>query len=275
FPDLIIVRQRNNLTAAAVAKGSVMRIQSLAVALPKRKVTNADILTEIEQASTHFTGDLDQTLRHIDRSLKITGSNVRYWVNGSGETSLSLTTDACREALSTVDGKIDLIICASVFGELVEPATSNLIAHELGLDNVECVDVKEACDGWMKAMKIADALIKTGTYERILVVNGEFSMTKGYAINPGLFDLNSADELQWRFPIFTIGEGATATVVEKDPLRPWTFSNKTRNDLFDLCTVAPTWHKPGSISPRVGKDGPGFFTSWASELTGHGVPLAI
>jgi 3-oxoacyl-[acyl-carrier-protein] synthase III len=254
-----------------------MRIQSLAVAFPKRKVTNADIIGEVRNASRKFQGDLEQTLKFIDRTLRQTGTHTRYWTNGSSESSLSLTVDSCRRALARLeDGqKIDLVICASVFSELIEPATANLVAHELGMDDVECLDIKEACDGWMKAMKIADSLIKTGGYRRILVVNGEFSMAHSYAIRPHLFALKSGEELVWRFPIYTIGEAATATIVERDDTNPWKHTNVTRNDLYDLCTVAPAWHKQGSFSQKVAKDGPGRFTSWAAELTGNGIPLAI
>lgn len=253
-----------------------MRIVSIAATFPSRKVTNEDVLQEVRAASKSFKGDLEQTISRISRALRHSGTNVRYWTNGSGESSLSLTIEACRKAMAACEGKkIDMVICASVYAELIEPATSNLVAHELGLFDAECMDLKEACDGWVKAMKVAKALIQTGDYERILVVNGEFSMAPNYAIMPRLFNLESAAQLEWRFPIFTIGEAATAVIVERDDLRAWRFTNLTHNGLYDLCTVAPPWHRRGQISGRVAMDGPGMFTSWASDLTRNGIPLVI
>jgi 3-oxoacyl-[acyl-carrier-protein] synthase III len=171
---------------------------------------------------------------------------------------------------------IDLIIYASVYGEVGEPASSNVIAHELGLDLTECVDMKAACDGAMKAFKHASALLAAGLYERIMVVNAEFSLRQDYAIWPKLFDLKSPDQLNYRFPAYTIGEAASAVIVEHNPATPWRFHNATRNNLFDLCTVAPAWYKKGSLrSPRVGMDGAGMFTSWAAELSANGIPLSV
>lgn len=255
-----------------------MRIEAVTLALPKRLVTNADLLNEVRSASeATFNGDLDAALRLIERTLRATGTDTRYWVDDAQETSLSVTLAACRAALDAAGphSTIDLVISASVFGELIEPATSNLLAHRLGLDHVECVDVKEACDGWVKAMKIADALLKTEHYRRILIVNGEFSLTPDFAIRPALFQLTSSAELEWRFPIYTIGEAATATIVSRDDVNAWSFTNKTHNDLYDLCTVTPHWHRRGELSERVAKDGPGLFTSWAADLTGNGIPLAV
>jgi 3-oxoacyl-[acyl-carrier-protein] synthase III len=160
---------------------------------------------------------------------------------------------------------IDLLIVASVYPELIEPATANLLAHEIGLDQVECFDMKEACDGWMKAVKLAEALIETGRYRRVMVVNQEFSLVPGYAINPSLFKWSSLDQMEWRFPSLTIGEAATATILGPDPENVWRFSNTTRND-----------HGQYPIdSKRVAKDGPGVFSSYGAELRLHGLPLIV
>ena len=158
-----------------------MKIEHLAVAFPSRVVTNDDVLNMIREESRAFSGDLDKTLKHVRRALKASGSATRRWL-GKGESSLGLTVQACKQAMQGLErsDQVDLLIVASVYSELVEPASSNLIAHEIGLDHVECFDMKEACDGWMKAVKIASALIDAGQYKRVMVVNAEFSMTPGF-----------------------------------------------------------------------------------------------
>lgn len=254
-----------------------MKIEQLAAVFPSRVVTNDDVLNMIREESRTFSGDLDKTLKHVRRALKASGSVTRRWL-GKGESSLGLTVQACKQAMQGLErsDQIDLLIVASVYSELVEPASSNLIAHEIGLDHVECFDMKEACDGWMKAVKIASALIGAGQYKRVMVVNAEFSMTPGFAVYPGLYNLPSADALEHRFPAFTLGEAATAVILRASPENPWQFTNHTRNDLYDLCSVTSSWNGADlAKSDRLAKNGPGMFTSYGAKLVGHGLPLAV
>ena len=253
-----------------------MKIEQLAIAVPSRKVSNDEVIEEIARQSLGFEGDLPRTLNWVSRMLRSSGANTRHWL-AEDETSFDITVQACREAIEALDAddrKIDLIICASVHFELAEPATSNMLAHELGLDHTECFDLREACDGWMKAARIASCLIDSGEYRRIMVVNGEFSVTN--SILPKLYKLSRKEELEWRFPAYTVGEAATATIFAADSDSPWRFTNKTRNDLYDLCTVTPPWMGAGpSRSHRIGKDGPATFTSYGAELRAHGFPLIV
>jgi len=251
-----------------------VRIEAVAVEFPSRRVTNEDIIREIEFRSKKFSGNLSATLTLIRRMLEASGSVTRTWLS-PGESSLDVTLRACRRAIASlgIDNRIDLLIDASVHSELIEPATSNLIAHELGLDRVECFDLKEACDGWMKAAKMADALTRSGRYRRILVVNQEFSLTHSDTL-PKLFDFSSREQLKWRFPALTVGEAAAATIFRFAPGRPWHCSNTTHNELFDLCTITPPWYGSNPLaSPRIAKDGPCLFTSYGLELRAHGLPL--
>lgn len=272
YIDLNLNRSRSD------CKEYKMRIQKVALALPSRKVSNEQILSQIKFGGELTNGAGDKVLRLLEKTLTVIGSHTRYWLE-EGQTPESVTLDACRQALKTLeDGQtIDLLIYASVFSDVVEPAAANLIAHKLGLDGVEAFDMKAACDGWMKAMKMAGAYIRAGVHKRILIVNAEFSMVENFAIRPHLFKLNSKEELQWRMPIFTIGEGATATIVEGNPEDPaWEFTNVTRNELNVLCSVMARSFKPTTESSvRLAKDGPGWFTSWAAELSESGIPMAI
>lgn len=254
-----------------------MKIERLAVAFPSRVVTNDDVLDLIREESRAFSGDLDKTLKHVRRALKASGSVTRRWL-GKGESSLGLTVQACKQAMRGLErsDQIDLLIVASVYSELVEPASSNLIAHEIGLDHVECFDMKEACDGWMKAVKVASALIDAGHYKRVMVVNAEFVNIPGFGIYPELFALSSSDQLEWRFPAFTLGEGVSAVILCADSSTPWEFTNHTRNDLYDLCSITSSWNGADlANSDRVAKNGPGMFTSYGAKLVGHGLPLAV
>lgn len=251
-------------------------METVVVALPSRCVTNEDVLLEIARESPK-TREAERAAAIVDRALTSIGTRQRYWLD-SGETSLDVTLKACRDALASAQGEgaIDAVIYASVFSEIVEPAAANLIAARLGLHEAEAFDMKAACDGWMKALKVANAMISSGIYRRVLIVNSEFSLVPGYAIRPHLFSLSSPDELQWRLPAYTIGEAATATIVSGDAnTEQWSFTTTTRNELNDLCSVTSQFYKRVSETDKLAKDGPGWFTSWAGDLSAAGVPLAV
>ena len=255
-----------------------MKIEGIGVALPSREVTNDDVLREIRKESSHFSGDLDGIIAVVRRMLQTSGSQTRRW-KAPEESSLNLTLQACRQAMAGLDpddGKIDCVICASVYRELIEPAGANLIAHSLGLDETRCFDLIEACDGWMTAAEIAASYIESGRYRRVMVVNGEFVMTRGFGIYPELFRLSSSKQLEWRFPAFTLGEAATATIFGPDSGNAWRFNNITRNDLYDRCSITQPWYKPEpGLSPRLAKDKSGLFTSYGADLRKYGFPIAV
>ena len=211
--------------------------------------------------------------------LKYTGAEMRRWREHE-ESSLELTVQACRDALDGFEEPIDLLISASVFPELVEPATSNLIAYKLGLKTTECMDVKEACDGWIKATKIAQALQDTGAHRNILIACGEFPMTEGFGIYPELFRISSLAEIDSRFPAYTLGEAATAVLLRPErpgeKSNPWHFANITRNDLIGLCTISTPWLNGKTELPKsLSVNGQGLFASYGAELKKHGLPIAV
>jgi 3-oxoacyl-[acyl-carrier-protein] synthase III len=112
---------------------------------------------------------------------------------------------------------------------------------------------------------------------RALVVNAEFNMYWGGPGIPDLFRLHDPAEVDSRFPVYTIGEAATATLLVNDPSHEWEFRFSSRNDLADLCVIPEvnyagycaiglTGH--GQVSTeRIGHNGPNRFTSFASELS--------
>jgi 3-oxoacyl-[acyl-carrier-protein] synthase-3 len=69
---------------------------------------------------------------------------------------------------------IDLLIFAGILADMEEPATAHLVADRLGL-NCPVFDLKNACNGVLNAIEVADALIKAGQYRRVLVTTAEVS----------------------------------------------------------------------------------------------------
>jgi 3-oxoacyl-[acyl-carrier-protein] synthase III len=120
---------------------------------------------------------------------------------------------------------------------------------------------------------------------RALIVNAEFNMYPGGPGVPDLFRLREAAEIDWRFPAYTIGEAATATLLVNDPAREWEFHFSSRTDLADLCAIPERNYKGycalglanslETSKERIGRNGPCRFTSFAAELSAHGTAEAI
>lgn len=67
---------------------------------------------------------------------------------------------------------VDLLIFAAASQDMVEPATSHIVAAKMGI-RAPVMDVKNACNSVLNALEVADALIAAGRYGRVLVVSGE------------------------------------------------------------------------------------------------------
>ncbi|WP_459863038.1 3-oxoacyl-[acyl-carrier-protein] synthase III C-terminal domain-containing protein [Endothiovibrio diazotrophicus] len=126
---------------------------------------------------------------------------------------------------------------------------------------------------WTRAMQLVQALFRSSDYRRALVVNAEFNMYHGGAIYPAVFNLPSVDAVEWTFPSFTLGEAATATVVEAEETHPWRFEYRSRPDLADLCNIPIHGHEGyGGGSDRIARNGVGRFTSFGFDLHTEGNP---
>lgn len=68
---------------------------------------------------------------------------------------------------------IDLIIVATVSGDMPFPATACILQKLLGAKNAVAFDINAACSGFIYAMSIANSFIQTKTYKKVLIVGVE------------------------------------------------------------------------------------------------------
>ena len=118
-----------------------------------------------------------------------------------------LAVAAAVDALADSPGPIDLLIFASASQDLIEPATSHIVASKLGLD-CPVMDVKNACNSVLNAMQVADALIQTGQYRRVLIASGE---QPSHAVR---WQLESKEQFLRSFPGYTMSDGGAAVILE-------------------------------------------------------------
>lgn len=249
----------------------IMKVESVKVVFPSRKITNEDIMSLIRQHSEgNYGGTLDKDLKLILAYLERSGARERYWL-GNDETPVRLMSEVVCEALEEAGcsrEEIDLLVHVGVDRGFLEPGGSHLLAQALGMSRVHCFDLLDSCMSWVRALQLIYALFQTGTYKRAMIVNGEFNQThKGGAGYPGIYNLKRREETEWTFPGYTVGEAATATILSHDTEKKWEFHFSSRTDLADLCTI-PTqgYESYCSSSKYVGLNGPGLFTSFGEMM---------
>ncbi len=142
------------------------RIMGTGSALPERAVSNAQLAAQLAQRGIETS---DEWI--VSR----TGIRQRYIAHpGCSTTDLAVTAarNALEMAATSVD-RIDLIVLATSTPDQVFPSTACLVQARLGIAGAAAFDVQAVCSGFVYALTVADAMIRTGTYRRALVIGAE------------------------------------------------------------------------------------------------------
>ena len=142
------------------------RISGTGSFLPPRRLTNADLVAELASQGIESSDDWI-----VER----TGICARHFVD-AGVGSSDLGAEAARRAIASAGcqpSDIDLIIVATSTPDMVFPSTAALLQNKLGIVGCPVFDVQAVCSGFIYAMTVADAMIKTGTAKRALVIGAE------------------------------------------------------------------------------------------------------
>ncbi len=103
------------------------------------------------------------------------GIEERRWV-AADVTTTDLALQASEAAIKNagIDKKeLDCIIFAHLSPDHDFPGNACFLQPKLGVTDIPAIDVRQQCSGFIYAMSIADAFIKSGQYKTILVVGAE------------------------------------------------------------------------------------------------------
>jgi 3-oxoacyl-[acyl-carrier-protein] synthase-3 len=160
------------------------------------------------------TAETEADLRRRNRDVRLPTGLIRRMtgvetvhVRPEGWDASDLAVAAAREALAESPGDVELVLFASASQDLIEPATSHIVAAKLGVD-APVMDVKNACNSVVNAMQVADAFIRTGQYRRVLIASGEAPTA---AVR---WDVDSHAQFLRSFPGYTMSDGGAALVLE-------------------------------------------------------------
>ncbi len=148
-----------HLKQAQGAPGS--RILALGAARGDRVVTNDELVGPIDSS--------DEWIRQ--RTGIITRTRA-----SKGVDAIDLAETASREAIekSGVDpSRIGAVLVSTISNVAVTPSMATLLAERLGVAPAPAYDISAACAGYTYAIAQADALIRAGAAEYVLVVGAE------------------------------------------------------------------------------------------------------
>lgn len=165
------------------------RICGTGSALPAKEVTNDDLSKVLETSDEWIRSRTGIGSRHL----------------AVEETLTQLTAEAAKKALQEAGIKpeeLDLILSATLSADKILPSLSCELQRELGAVNAAAFDINAACSGFLFALQTADAYIKSGQYQTILVTGGEI--------------LSRLMDWKDRSTCVLFGDGAGAAVIRAD-----------------------------------------------------------
>ncbi|HRM48299.1 MAG: ketoacyl-ACP synthase III [Alicycliphilus sp.] len=170
------------------------RIAGTGSYLPPRRVTNDDLVAQLAGQGIETS---DEWI--VER----TGIHARHFAERDVSSS-DLALQASLRALEAAGRQaqdIDLIIVATSTPDMVFPSTAAILQHKLGITNgCPVFDVQAVCSGFVYALTVADAMIRSGAANRVLVVGSE--------VFSRILDFND------RTTCVLFGDGAGAVVLE-------------------------------------------------------------
>jgi len=155
-----------------------------------------------------------------------TGIRERH-IAASGEACSDLAVQAGRRALAAAGlaaSDLDLILVATCTGDYPLPATACLVQHKLGATKAAACDLSAACCGFVYALSVADAYVRTGM-RHVLVIGSEV--------------MSAITDWSDRNTCILFGDGAGAAVVSASDGERGILSTHLRSDgsLCELITV--------------------------------------
>lgn len=137
--------------------------------LPPQRVTNDRLVAQLAQRGIETS---DEWI--VSRS----GIAARHYA-APEQMSSDLAVEAAKNALAMAGknpAEIDLVIVASSTPDFHGsfPSTACIVQRKLGMaNNSAAFDVQAVCSGFVYAVSVADAFIKSGAYKTVLVIGAE------------------------------------------------------------------------------------------------------
>ncbi|HRO08059.1 MAG TPA: beta-ketoacyl-ACP synthase III [Saprospiraceae bacterium] len=154
-----------------------------------------DVLTNADLEKMVDTNDEWITTR--------TGIKERRILKDPSKATSDMGVEAVNQLLqktNTQASDIELLICATVTGDMVFPDTANTILDKVGAKNAFGFDINAACSGFLYALTTAAKFIESGMYKKVIVVGAD--------------KMSSIVDYEDRATCIIFGDGAGAVMLE-------------------------------------------------------------
>lgn len=134
--------------------------------VPARVVTNDDL------AKMMTTSD--------EWIVQRTGIKERHFIEETGIGASDLAVPASKAAMAHAGVKpeeIDAIVFATLSPDYFFPGSGCLLGDKLGMNGKPAMDVRNQCTGFLYALSVADAWVRTELFHKVLVVGSEVHST--------------------------------------------------------------------------------------------------
>jgi len=135
-------------------------IIAIGSAVPEKVLTNAD---------------LEKIVDTSDEWIRTMTGVVERRIASDGEATSDFAVKASRVALERAGLEptdIDLIIVATITGDMQFPATASIVQNAIGA-KCPAFDLSAGCSGWVYSLAVANGFISSGMYERVLVIGAD------------------------------------------------------------------------------------------------------
>ncbi|GIV41924.1 MAG: 3-oxoacyl-[acyl-carrier-protein] synthase 3 [Vicingaceae bacterium] len=132
-----------------------------------------------------------------------TGIKERRILKGEGKGASDLAVPAVLELCKKrgiSPSEIDLLICCTVTGDMIFPATANVICDKIGATNAFGFDINAACSGFIYGLVTGAKYVESGTHKKVVVVGAD--------------KMSAIINYQDRATCIIFGDGAGAVLLE-------------------------------------------------------------
>lgn len=156
-----------------------------------------------EKILTNF--DLEKMVETSDEWIRTRSGIKERRISAPDQPTSELAVKAAKKALEVAKTKVsevEAIIVATATPDMFFPSTACLVQAKIGARKIMSFDISAGCSGWLYALSIANAYIKTG-YDNILVIGAE--------------ELSKITDYTDRGTCVLLGDAAGAVLLKKTP----------------------------------------------------------
>lgn len=123
--------------------------------------------------------DNERLTRVVDTSdewiVQRTGIRERRFA-APGTATSDLAAEAVKAALADAGlraEEVDYLVVATMTPDHYFPGVAPIVQRKAGLGRIACLDIRQQCTGFLYGLQAADAFVRSGSYEHVLVVGAE------------------------------------------------------------------------------------------------------